>query len=168
MLEQQPTTVTLAPHYPLLPRLISRPAILASRATSRLSLIARHFQKIPVLELNTPFSIDKYSSPEDYTPFHRRRYSTTSEAEEKPVKMSSQPSHPALLIPGPIEFDDAVLQAMSHYRFDSRMGTSQGRCADAHSAASHMSVHPLLLHSARHCQCFERSSRHPIPPHNRS
>lgn len=30
--------------------------------------------------------------------------------------MSSQPPHPTLLIPGPIEFDDAVLNAMSHYR----------------------------------------------------
>ncbi|CZS87949.1 related to several transaminases [Rhynchosporium graminicola] len=29
--------------------------------------------------------------------------------------MSGQPNHPALLIPGPIEFDDAVLQSMSHY-----------------------------------------------------
>ncbi|KAK3051125.1 hypothetical protein LTS18_012462, partial [Coniosporium uncinatum] len=29
--------------------------------------------------------------------------------------MSTQPEHPALLIPGPIEFDDAVLQAMSHF-----------------------------------------------------
>ncbi|KAF2184332.1 PLP-dependent transferase [Zopfia rhizophila CBS 207.26] len=29
--------------------------------------------------------------------------------------MSGQPPHPALLIPGPIEFDDAVLQSMSHY-----------------------------------------------------
>ncbi|KAK7545475.1 pyridoxal phosphate-dependent transferase [Phyllosticta citricarpa] len=29
--------------------------------------------------------------------------------------MSSQESHPTLLIPGPIEFEDAVLQAMSHY-----------------------------------------------------
>lgn len=29
--------------------------------------------------------------------------------------MSTQPSHPTLLIPGPIEFDDAVLQSMSHY-----------------------------------------------------
>lgn len=29
--------------------------------------------------------------------------------------MSSQAPHPALLIPGPIEFDDQVLQAMSHY-----------------------------------------------------
>lgn len=30
--------------------------------------------------------------------------------------MSNQPDHAALLIPGPIEFDDAVLQSMSHYR----------------------------------------------------
>ncbi|KAF2491065.1 PLP-dependent transferase [Lophium mytilinum] len=29
--------------------------------------------------------------------------------------MSSQPPHAALLIPGPIEFDDEVLQSMSHY-----------------------------------------------------
>ncbi|EHL03451.1 putative Alanine--glyoxylate aminotransferase 1 [Glarea lozoyensis 74030] len=29
--------------------------------------------------------------------------------------MSTQPEHPTLLIPGPIEFDDAVLQSMSHY-----------------------------------------------------
>ncbi|KAH6984631.1 pyridoxal phosphate-dependent transferase [Ilyonectria sp. MPI-CAGE-AT-0026] len=29
--------------------------------------------------------------------------------------MSSQPPHATLLIPGPIEFDDAVLQSMSHY-----------------------------------------------------
>jgi len=29
--------------------------------------------------------------------------------------MSTQAEHPALLIPGPIEFDDAVLQAMGHY-----------------------------------------------------
>ena len=31
--------------------------------------------------------------------------------------MSSQPAHPTLLIPGPIEFDDAVLQSMSHFRW---------------------------------------------------
>ncbi|APA16049.1 hypothetical protein SS1G_10169 [Sclerotinia sclerotiorum 1980 UF-70] len=29
--------------------------------------------------------------------------------------MSNQPAHPTLFIPGPIEFDDAVLQSMSHY-----------------------------------------------------
>jgi alanine-glyoxylate transaminase/serine-glyoxylate transaminase/serine-pyruvate transaminase len=33
-----------------------------------------------------------------------------------PKKMSNQQAHPALLIPGPIEFDDAVLESMSHYR----------------------------------------------------
>ncbi|KKY23879.1 hypothetical protein UCRPC4_g02692 [Phaeomoniella chlamydospora] len=31
------------------------------------------------------------------------------------VKTSNQPAHPALLIPGPIEFDDAVLNSMGHY-----------------------------------------------------
>lgn len=29
--------------------------------------------------------------------------------------MSSQPAHPTLLIPGPVEFDDAVLHSMGHY-----------------------------------------------------
>jgi alanine-glyoxylate transaminase/serine-glyoxylate transaminase/serine-pyruvate transaminase len=29
--------------------------------------------------------------------------------------MSAQAPHNTLLIPGPIEFDDAVLQSMSHY-----------------------------------------------------
>lgn len=33
------------------------------------------------------------------------------------ANMSPQAAHPALLIPGPIEFDDAVLQSMSHYRY---------------------------------------------------
>lgn len=36
-------------------------------------------------------------------------------AKSPPDTMSNQPPHPALLIPGPIEFDDAVLHAMSHY-----------------------------------------------------
>ena len=31
--------------------------------------------------------------------------------------MSNQAEHPALLIPGPIEFDDAVLGSMAHFRF---------------------------------------------------
>lgn len=31
--------------------------------------------------------------------------------------MASQTDHPTLLIPGPIEFDDAVLKSMSHYRY---------------------------------------------------
>jgi aspartate aminotransferase-like enzyme len=31
--------------------------------------------------------------------------------------MSSQAAHPTLLIPGPIEFDDDVLMALSHPRY---------------------------------------------------
>lgn len=31
--------------------------------------------------------------------------------------MSNQQEHPALLIPGPIELDDTVLQSMSHFGF---------------------------------------------------
>lgn len=42
----------------------------------------------------------------------RRQLSTTESR-----KMSFQPEHPTLLIPGPIEFDDAVLQSMSHFRY---------------------------------------------------
>jgi len=41
---------------------------------------------------------------------------TPEKPKETPVKMSSQPPHPAVMIPGPVEFDDAVLNAMSHYR----------------------------------------------------
>ena len=37
---------------------------------------------------------------------------------QRTANMSTQPAHPALMIPGPIEFDDAVLQSMSHYRYD--------------------------------------------------
>lgn len=35
--------------------------------------------------------------------------------EQEQSIMSSQAPHPTLLIPGPIEFDDAVLQSMGHY-----------------------------------------------------
>merc|ERR1712144_143956 len=47
-------------------------------------------------------------------PAQVRRNSSSSQTSEK-AAMSNQPNHPALLIPGPIEFDDAVLQSMSHY-----------------------------------------------------
>ncbi|KAI8624033.1 alanine--glyoxylate aminotransferase [Xylariaceae sp. FL1651] len=42
-------------------------------------------------------------------------HSSRSLSSSPSSRMSSQPSHPTLLIPGPIEFDDAVLQSMSHY-----------------------------------------------------
>ena len=38
-------------------------------------------------------------------------------AHQRGVSTPRQPEHPALLIPGPVEFDDAVLEAMSHYRY---------------------------------------------------
>ncbi|KAL9131785.1 MAG: hypothetical protein Q9217_000390 [Psora testacea] len=38
-----------------------------------------------------------------------------SKEEGQRVKMSPQAEHPALLIPGPIEFGDAVLESMSHF-----------------------------------------------------
>ncbi|KAI0479056.1 alanine--glyoxylate aminotransferase [Xylariaceae sp. FL0804] len=42
---------------------------------------------------------------------HQNRHLSSSQSSS----MSSQPSHPTLLIPGPVEFDDAVLQSMSHF-----------------------------------------------------
>jgi alanine-glyoxylate transaminase/serine-glyoxylate transaminase/serine-pyruvate transaminase len=81
--------------------------------------LQRHLDPSP-FELNTPFSIERASQPELDVNYIRSPFrSTTSKLQkekEKPGKMSTQPEHPALMIPGPIEFDDAVLQAMSHYR----------------------------------------------------
>ncbi|KAL7803239.1 PLP-dependent transferase [Trichoderma afarasin] len=47
------------------------------------------------------------SSPSSFSPSHAQRHQLAT--------MSTQAAHPALLIPGPIEFDDAVLQSMSHF-----------------------------------------------------
>jgi len=93
-----PTKIKLAPH---------------DSPSSRLSLISRHLQHQPILPLNTPYSIEPLSIP--YSQI--RRLSTAYQTSREIIKMSSQPPHPTLLIPGPIEFDDAVLQSMSHYRY---------------------------------------------------
>lgn len=79
-----------------------------SAPASRLSLISRHLtQQYPV---NTPYSVERLPGTafdsKLLSPSQKRQLST----------MSTQPEHPALLIPGPIEFDDAVLQAMGHFR----------------------------------------------------
>ena len=91
---------------------------MSGRAVSRLKLLSRHFE--PLSEPNTPFAIERASSVTADIPSlsgHARYYSSIrSVATENSTKMSSQESHPALLIPGPIEFDDAVLQSMSHFR----------------------------------------------------
>jgi alanine-glyoxylate transaminase/serine-glyoxylate transaminase/serine-pyruvate transaminase len=73
--------------------------------SSRLSLISRHL--VDQQPLNTPYTTERLPNTID-----------TSLLPKTPNRtMSSQPEHPTLLIPGPIEFDDAVLHSMSHYRF---------------------------------------------------
>ncbi|OJJ38643.1 hypothetical protein ASPWEDRAFT_57320 [Aspergillus wentii DTO 134E9] len=94
--------------------------------TQRLSLISRHLdQRLPLPDLNTPFSTERTSrEPDDieYKPIDRTvpppRFANSPidpPSQSPPTKMSSQAPHNTLLIPGPIEFDDAVLQSMSHY-----------------------------------------------------
>jgi alanine-glyoxylate transaminase/serine-glyoxylate transaminase/serine-pyruvate transaminase len=86
-----------------------------------LSLVSRHLdQQLPLPELNTPFSTERNSGkPDDidYKPaLSRQPPQPHSQSEQQPSPtMSTQAPHPTLLIPGPIEFDDAVLQSMSHY-----------------------------------------------------
>jgi alanine-glyoxylate transaminase/serine-glyoxylate transaminase/serine-pyruvate transaminase len=107
-------------------------ASMSSRAGSRLKQISKHLDAKPFLELNTPFSTERSARLEDDkgnripSPPSKKVQEVKKEVQEvkklapepqKPKKMSSQPSHPALLIPGPIEFDDAVLTSMSHYRY---------------------------------------------------
>lgn len=115
----RPETGTLATPRRLLslyPSLTSA-ANLASRARPRLSLIERHLDVKP--PLNTPYSTDRASRPDD-------------DSSDNNSAMSSQAPHSTLLIPGPIEFDDAVLQAMSHYRYVyAPSSAARGRCSSA-------------------------------------
>ncbi|OJD33563.1 alanine-glyoxylate aminotransferase [Diplodia corticola] len=90
--------------YPSLPSA----ANLASRAQPRLSLIERHLDVKPP-PLNTPYSSDRAALPDDDIDPQQ-----AAVLDDEPT-MSTQEAHPTLLIPGPIEFDDAVLQSMSHY-----------------------------------------------------
>lgn len=70
-----------------------------------------------MLELNTPFSTERHSGKQDDVEHSAFSRSTpNSKILAGSDKMSNQPEHPTLLIPGPIEFDDDVLQSMSHYR----------------------------------------------------
>ncbi|KAF2721466.1 PLP-dependent transferase [Polychaeton citri CBS 116435] len=113
-----------------------------SKPKGRLDLISRHFNSHPQIPLNTPFSIERQSShgddideqsppstqprkPDLGSKRQIRDFSTQTinllpkeENGKTPTaqpKMSSQAPHAALMIPGPIEFDDQVLQSMSHY-----------------------------------------------------
>lgn len=90
-------------------------------ANARLSLISRHFdQRLPLPELRTPFSSERQSVESDdleYKPIDRSLPASLlpSSSSSPSSTMSLQAAHNTLLIPGPIEFDDAVLQSMSHY-----------------------------------------------------
>ncbi len=74
-----------------------------------------------MLELNTPFSTERLSAAtEDHIEHVAPSDSVVKRkttAKEGNSKMANQTDHPTLLIPGPIEFDDAVLKSMSHYRY---------------------------------------------------
>ncbi|OAK95736.1 PLP-dependent transferase [Phaeosphaeriaceae sp. SRC1lsM3a] len=105
-------------------------------ATSRIDQISKHLESKPFLELNTPFSTERSARFEDEQGNVRRsrpqekrpQPPPAKKAEpEKPKKMSNQKPHPALLIPGPIEFDDAVLDSMSHYS-ESHVGAPFVNC----------------------------------------
>jgi hypothetical protein len=76
-----------------------------SSPSQRLSLIGQH---ISAQSANPSSQLLASSSS---------RKSSFLAPDQKSIKMSSQPEHPALLIPGPIEFDDAVLQSMGHFSY---------------------------------------------------
>jgi alanine-glyoxylate transaminase/serine-glyoxylate transaminase/serine-pyruvate transaminase len=93
---------------------------MSGRAVPRLKLLSSHLE--PSSELNTPFLTERTSivsteinslPPQARFFTSARRLSTET---EKAARMSNQEPHPTLLIPGPIEFDDGVLNAMSHFR----------------------------------------------------
>jgi alanine-glyoxylate transaminase/serine-glyoxylate transaminase/serine-pyruvate transaminase len=78
----------------------------------RLSVIFKHLESRPQIPITTPYSVGGNSSRHPQI-----RISSSNLQSLEKSKMSNQPEHPALLIPGPIEFDDAVLQSMSHFRY---------------------------------------------------
>lgn len=95
------------------------PSLALAPPHARLSLISRHLENRPLLEINTPFSTERQSTGQDdidYTPLKR----DLPKPEQKERKMSNQAEHPTVLIPGPIEFADAVLESMSHSRSATR------------------------------------------------
>ena len=82
-------------------------------------MISRHLSSTPIPPLYTPYSSERSSSPQDdlpYTPLIRKHtISTSNMGSDTNGKLPSQAPHNTLLIPGPIEFDTEVLNAMSHY-----------------------------------------------------
>ena len=100
-------------------RNISKLAPSRALPSSRLSLISRHLDLTQYPPINTPYSIERNSSYIDddlpYTPLVRTPSIQQKRSLSTSAKMSTQESHPSLLIPGPIEISDEVSQSMSHY-----------------------------------------------------
>lgn len=106
--------------YPTISRMTSR-----ASANSRLNQLSKHLDSKPFLELNTPFSTERTGHLEDAQGNRiprikpqviKKAEPQQPKKEETPKMASSQAPHPALMIPGPIEFDDEVLKSMSFYR----------------------------------------------------
>jgi len=76
---------------------------------ARLSLISRHLA--PDYPINTPYAVERLPDTIDTSLLPKTQTRNLSNS----ARMSSQPAHSTLLIPGPIEFDDAVLNSMSHF-----------------------------------------------------
>lgn len=96
----------------------------STSAKSRLSLISRHLQPASSIPLNTPYSAAERATQAPAGPkqsIDGSSFSTQTPARTQ-TPMSSQAPHATVLIPGPIEYDDAVLQSMSHYRYVASAG----------------------------------------------
>ena len=86
-----------------------------------------YYPSISSISSNTRFGPRTYSTSSHHRPRPSLQTATRRGIQLQPTlptcshhqiaKMSSQAAHPALMIPGPIEFDDAVLQSMAHYRY---------------------------------------------------
>lgn len=109
------------PNQPRAPSTSSSPT--SSVANSRLNQLSRHFHQPPPYEINTPYSTERQSTPEGEfdDPLVDQQGAPPHQVYEPsrppPTTMSSQPPHPPVLVPGPVEYDDEVLKSMSHFRY---------------------------------------------------
>lgn len=89
----------------------------ASTTPQRLSLLSRHLNPSVDVQLTTPYSTErKLIGEEDLA----RRFSLQTDQisnRSRATMTSKQAQHPTVLIPGPVEFDDAVLESMSHFSY---------------------------------------------------
>ncbi|RMZ83124.1 hypothetical protein DV738_g1267, partial [Chaetothyriales sp. CBS 135597] len=96
----------------------------ARQRTSHSNAIATNKDQTVLPPINTPYSIERQSSRVNddlpYTPLIRHTSPASLPTQQRrslstTAKMSTQPPHASLLIPGPIEITDEVSQSMAHY-----------------------------------------------------